>query len=40
MLITLTIKAKLDRGELDEIDADVFKENLRKTVKNKDLDMT
>ena len=31
-----TIKAKIDRGELDEIDHDVFEENLRKVVKNDD----
>jgi len=28
-----TIKAKLERGELDEIDHDIFEQNLRKIVK-------
>lgn len=31
-----TIKAKIDNGELDEIDHDVFEENLRKVIKNND----
>ena len=30
-----TIQDKLDRGELDEVDAGLFKDNLRKTLKNK-----
>ena len=31
-----TIKAKLDRGELDEVDPKVFEKNLRKVVKKDD----
>lgn len=31
-----TIAAKLERGELDEIDHDVFEENLKKVVKKAD----
>lgn len=30
------IKEKLERGELDEMDHDVFEENMRKTVKKDD----
>ncbi len=35
-----TIAAKLERGELDEVDADVFRKNMRKTLEKRRLDMT
>ena len=31
-----TIKEKLERGELDEVDHNIFEENLKKTVKKRD----